>query len=367
MFDVPIEESHKLSWHIDAPWEDKKWNVGLIVGPSGSGKTTIKRHLFGEDRKHEWGGASVIDDFGTAHEVNDIADACMAVGFNTIPAWLRPYDVLSNGEQFRVTLAREMLDTPPDHPIVIDEFTSVVDRQVAQIGSHAAQKWVRRNDRQFVAVTCHYDVTDWLQPDWVIDAAQGTFTWRSVQPRPRVDVEIKPVPYSTWRLFAPFHYLTDNLHKGARCYALHVGEQPIAFAGLLKRPHPKAKNIMGLSRIVTLPDWQGLGAAFVLSDTIAAIYKAQGQRFRTYPAHPSLIRSYDKSPHYKLIQKPGYQSSNSKGITHGPNAKLVDTWRNGSRPCAVFEYTGPAHEDKAQALRILTKAHGRPITTNYNL
>ena len=40
----------------------------------------------------------------------------------------------------------------------MDEFTSVVDRQVAQIGAHAIQKYVRKHGRQFVAVSCHYDI-----------------------------------------------------------------------------------------------------------------------------------------------------------------------------------------------------------------
>ena len=90
----------------------------------------------------------------------------MAVGFNTIPAWLRPYGVLSNGEKFRVDLARRLLEG--GDLIAVDEFTSVVDRQVAKIGSHAVQKWARGKGRQFVAATCHYDLEDWLQPDWVL-------------------------------------------------------------------------------------------------------------------------------------------------------------------------------------------------------
>ncbi len=48
MFDVPAQKRHKLTWKIDAPWESKPWNVGLIVGPSGAGKTTIMRHVFGD-------------------------------------------------------------------------------------------------------------------------------------------------------------------------------------------------------------------------------------------------------------------------------------------------------------------------------
>lgn len=369
MFDVPPQDRQSLAWSINAPWEEKKWNVGLIVGPSGSGKTTIMKKLFGEPTTFNWNKESVIDDFDITHSIDDISNACSAVGFNTIPAWLRPYHVLSNGEQFRVTLARLMLDSTADKPIVIDEFTSVVDRQVAAVGANAVQKFVRKNDRQFIGVTCHYDVVDWLQPDWVIDAAQQTFTWRLVQPRPKFNVEIKRVPYDTWKLFAPFHYLTNNLNRTARCFAAFVEGQPVAFGGVLHRPHPKVKDIMGLSRLVTLPDWQGLGLAFVLCDALGANYKAIGKRFRTYPAHPALIRGYDRSPNYVLKQKPGYggagatyekttlrdvpNTGNSKGIVHGPNAKLVEAWRHGSRPCAVFEYVGEAWKDSVEAYKFI--------------
>lgn len=374
-FDVPPQERHELKWHIDAPWEEKPWQVGLIVGPSGSGKSTIMRSVFGEASHVDWGEPSVVDDFDASHSIDDIAAACSAVGFNTIPAWLRPFNVLSNGEQFRVTLARLLLDTTDEVPIVIDEFTSVVDRQIAKIGANAVQKWVRKHDRQFVAATCHYDVLDWLQPDWVIDAAKQTFSWRSVQPRPTIDVEVKAVNYDYWRLFASFHYLTADLNRTARCFVAFVDDQPTAFAGVLHRPHPKAKNIKGLSRLVTLPDWQGLGLAFVLADALGACYAVIGDRFRTYPAHPALIRSFDRSDKYVLKQRPGYggnkgavgtgdmtkRAGNSKGIVHGPNAKLVNAWRHGSRPCAVFEYVGASWGDRDEARRLLAAPHDLTI------
>ena len=162
MFDVPPSDTQRLEWHIDAPIESRDWNVGLIVGPSGSGKTTVARKLFGDalDRPLKWESLGVIDDFSDDLSIEDVAAVCQSVGFNTIPAWLRPFAVLSNGEKFRVSIARAMLEHPD--PVVVDEFTSVVDRQVAQFGSHAIQKFVRKNQRRFVAVTCHYDVIEWL-------------------------------------------------------------------------------------------------------------------------------------------------------------------------------------------------------------
>src|SRR5438445_11854853 len=106
MFDVPPQEKCELRWKGAFPIDAADWNVGLIVGPSGSGKSTIARHVFGEAADLAWGAKSVIDDFASSISVETISEVCQAVGFNTIPAWLRPHAVLSNGEKFRVDLAR---------------------------------------------------------------------------------------------------------------------------------------------------------------------------------------------------------------------------------------------------------------------
>lgn len=345
MFDVPAQEKSKLTWSGDLPIDEKDWNVGLIVGPSGCGKSTILRNVFGEAAALTWGGASIVDDFAAALSMKEIASVCQAVGFNTIPAWLRPFDVLSNGERFRVDMARRLLEQ--QGTITIDEFTSVVDRQVAKIGAHAVQKAVRRAGKKFVAASCHYDIVEWLQPDWMLEPATMSFAWRSLQRRPDVEVELRRVEHRTWQLFAPFHYLTADLNRSAACWCLFIEGQPTAFAGVLHRPHPKRNNIKGVSRLVTLPDWQGLGLALALADKLGAMYRAGGQELRTYPAHPALIRSFDHSKVWRLEKKPGL-FSNSKA---GPMSSMGDG-NHGGRPCAVFAYCGPAGEqaDAAMAL-----------------
>lgn len=346
MFDVPMQDVTRLEWHGDLPVDSNDWNIGLIVGPSGSGKSTIARQLFGEHVALSWQSKSVIDDFAADLSIEDISRVCQSVGFNTIPAWMRSYDVLSTGEKFRVDIARRMLEL--SDPIVIDEFTSVVDRQIAQIGSHAVQKYIRRNNRRLIAVSCHYDIIDWLQPDWIFEPATMQFQRRSVQPRPAIEIVIERVPYAAWSLFAPFHYLTADLHRAARCFVLFANGRPASFGGMLHRPHPNVKSanhqsVMGLSRLVTLPDWQGLGLAMILTDNLAAAYKAVDKRFHTYPAHPSLIRSFDKSPMWTMIKKPGTYSAPAKGHARFRPGSLMTANRGfGGRPCAVFEYVGPA-------------------------
>jgi len=343
MFDAPIEERLRLAWQGNLDIDSDDWNIGLIYGPSGSGKTTIARHMFGAPAQLTYADNAVIDDFASTLTVTDIAEACQAVGFNTIPAWFRPFSVLSTGEQFRVDIARRLLELPD--PIVIDEFTSVVDRQVAQIACHAVQKFVRRNSRKLIAVSCHSDIIDWLQPDWTFEVGSMHFARRSLQPRPSLEVGIKRVPYNSWHMFSKFHYMTADLHRGARCFALYVGNQIASFGATLHRVNPRVKDITGLSRLVTLPDWQGLGLAMILSDKLGSAYAAIGRRFHTYPAHPSLVRSYNNSKHYKLEKRPGV-------YLEVADSKSRDVGKHGGRPCAVFSYCGPAM-DKQTAENLL--------------
>lgn len=151
------------------------WSIGLIVGNSGTGKTTIAKEIFGEKYiKHfAYTHDNILDDMPATASVNDISRALNSVGFSSPPSWLKPYEVLSNGEKMRCDIARAMLEN--DNLFVFDEFTSVIDRNVAKISSFAIQKAIRRNNKKFVAVSCHEDVEDWLLPDWVFETNSMTF------------------------------------------------------------------------------------------------------------------------------------------------------------------------------------------------
>lgn len=143
------------------------WNVGLIVGGSGTGKSTIAKEIFGNEyfNKYEYKEKSVIDDMPKGKSIKDIEKAFTSVGFASPPSWLKPYDVLSNGEKMRVELARNILDDK--ELIVFDEFTSVVNREVAKTASYAISKAVKNQNKKFVAVSCHSDIIEWLEPDWI--------------------------------------------------------------------------------------------------------------------------------------------------------------------------------------------------------
>lgn len=165
-FDVKLEHSNEhFQGCIKLP---EKWNIGLIVGASGTGKTTIAKELF-EDclvDKFNYKHKSVIDDMPQNISVEEIEKMFYSVGFGSVPSWLKPYNVLSNGEKMRVDLARALLEKDK---VCFDEFTSVVDRNVAQTACIAINKAVKKQDKQFIAISCHYDIIKWLQPDWIFD------------------------------------------------------------------------------------------------------------------------------------------------------------------------------------------------------
>lgn len=156
--------------------DNKEWNVGLIVGGSGTGKSTIMKECFKDAYKSslfEYKAKSVIDDMPKSKTIKEIEKAFTSVGFASPPSWLKPYSVLSNGEKMRVDLARNILDDK--ELIVFDEFTSVVNREVAKTSSYAISKAVKKLNKKFIAVACHRDIIEWLEPDWIYDTDEKCF------------------------------------------------------------------------------------------------------------------------------------------------------------------------------------------------
>lgn len=175
LFNADKGSEFSLDANIDVDGDD--WQIGVIVGPSGSGKTSIGRLLFGGgkicDLYAGWPkDRPIVDAIAPDGDFDAVTGALANVGLGDVPSWLRPFHALSNGQQFRAGLARIMAQ--PEDGVIVDEFTSVVDRQIAKIGAMAFSKgWRRNRGKKAVLISCHYDILEWLQPDWAYDTGTG--------------------------------------------------------------------------------------------------------------------------------------------------------------------------------------------------
>jgi len=338
MFDVPAQKIIKHEWHVSIPIEGIDWQIGLIVGPSGSGKTTIGKRLFPDACFHagyDWSTErAIVDDFPIGLEGKEITQALSSVGFSSPPHWLKRYAHLSNGQRFRCELARLMLE--PAELVLFDEWTSVVDRDAAKISSAAVAKALRKRGRpKLIALSCHYDVIDWLDPDWIYNTADGKCARRSLQGRPAVHLDIHQAAPSAWTMFRGHHYLSAGLHRAARCFVATWNGAPVAFTSFL--PLTGKTGFRREHRTVVLPDYQGVGIGNALSAWLGGFLKRHGIHFRSVTSHPAMIRHRSTSPYWRLdhFGHAGHQN-------HRPDMIGLNPTLSASRLTASFEYVGPA-------------------------
>lgn len=354
LFDIPPTQRSELSWDVSLPLEEKDWSIGLVVGPSGSGKTTIARAFFGDPlgRAYSWDAdKAVVDGFPASMPIKEVTELLSSVGFSSPPAWLRPFRCLSNGEQFRATIARSLAED--SGLTVVDEFTSVVDRSVAKVASSAIARTVRRRPgTQFVAVSCHSDIVDWLTPDWVYWTDRGLFEWRSLRRRPGIDVEIKRVDRSLWKVFGPHHYLSTNLHRASKCFGGFVEDRPAVFVAVLWFTHPKSPGWRE-HRTVCLPDFQGVGLGNAISTFVASLFRTTGKPYRSVTSAPAMIRHRARSSAWRMTRGPSMLSP----------SRMASLRRSASyeRITASFEYVGPARMDEALRLGVMNAGANRGV------
>lgn len=146
------------------------YNIGLIVGASGSGKSTLLRKgLWHEDLQDiiVWQrDEAIVSHFGTPDQAIEKLHAC---GLASVPTLCKPYHVLSNGEKYRAEFARMLEDD-----LIMDEFTSEVNRETAKSLCVSVSKYIRKKGlKNIVLASCHKDIIPWLQPDWVFDCDTG--------------------------------------------------------------------------------------------------------------------------------------------------------------------------------------------------
>jgi GNAT superfamily N-acetyltransferase len=134
--------------------------------------------------------------------------------------------------------------------------------------------------------------------------------------RPEIKFEIyQSADKGIWKMFSKYHYLSHSHNNAANVYVAMVNDQIAGFISILHLPHPKAKNIKKVHRLVILPDYQGIGIGGILLNHIADIYKKDKWRFSIVTSAPSLIYSLKNSNEW-ICRHFGRMVA-STGVIHG--------------------------------------------------
>ena len=339
---------------VDLPIEGMGWKIGLIVGASGTGKTSIGSRIFSEPMHDLYKGwdidKPIVDCIDPDGDFNAVTGTLSSVGLGDVPAWLRPFHVLSNGEKFRAGLARLVCERP-EHAVV-DEFTSVIDRQIAKVGAAAFAKTWRKGSGQVVLLSCHYDIIDWLQPDWVYDTNEARFYDRDcLRQRPSLELQIYKVSGSVFRHFKPHYYLDLPLPVAAEYFVGVIGDEPVCHLAVAPLFTAKAYRA---TRLVTMPEWQGIGVGTKFLNAVCEYHlQGRGRCGHKYPvffhtSHPQLCGALRYSKKWKQTAARLYgenkaRSSASMRRAHerkGTSDRCATGYGGHFRAVQAFKYIG---------------------------
>ena len=336
-YDIQNKEESNVVIKNNIRLDDDNWNIGVIYGGSGTGKSTLLK-TFGKIETPVFdNNKSLISNFDWL-EPTEVANLLSSMGLASIPCWLRPHSTLSNGEQYRANLAYCVSKANNNDVILIDEYTSVVDRDVAKAMSNALQKHIRRYNKKIILASCHFDIMEWLNPDWIYSPNKG----RVEKPdllrltRPEIKLEIFRCRYETWKIFKQHHYLSENLNPACISYLVLWNDKPISFVAILPFPGVGDSKTRRISRIVILPDYQGLGIGKSLVDYFSALYWKIDSQMYIRTINPALGISLTKD---KKKWQPTLSNMKADFANDTSGRKLLN------RPSYSFKYIGEKSTD----------------------
>ena len=138
-------------------------------------------------------------------------------------------------------------------------------------------------------------------------------------------------------MFRQYHYLNSKLGVGVRCYTALYENKPVAFIAVACTKM-KVKYYR-VSRLVVLPDYQGIGIGKRLLTLIAELYSSQTHLpFYLVTSNPQLIRS--NIDHWK-IKRVGHGSHGRENTRI--NRELVNS--NSRRRLSVSMIYNPIKRD----------------------
>jgi len=181
-FGVPMTiPGQKIASRLSLPV--RPGSITLVTGPSGSGKSLLLAEIakrFPTSRiLHNVQfplDVSVLDAVAPTRPVEEALRLLTACGLGEPALWIRRFDQLSTGEQFRARLARA-ISLHQRHseasPLLCDEFGAVLHRRLAKSVAFNLRKLTSRQGLALVVATSQEDLEQDLRADSIVRLGDG--------------------------------------------------------------------------------------------------------------------------------------------------------------------------------------------------
>jgi len=197
--------------------------------------------------------------------------------------------------------------------------------------------------------SCHRDIVEWLDPDYVYDTdlcvLENRRSLLRLGRRPPITLTIRSTTPDYWRYFSKYHYLDTRMSRSVHCYVGLIGDKPVAFHAAIHSTNRDIHSYWRGHRTVVLPEFQGMGIGTAFSDAIAEIYVSRGFRYFSKTAHPSFGEHRQKSPLWRATSTNLKSRLGSYLLKDGTATKMpgyggTTTARDAGRLCYSHEYIG---------------------------
>lgn len=160
--------------------------------------------------------------------------------------------------------------------------------------------------------------------------------------KPNIRLTVRRVEPSVWYSlgFYAHHYLTSKLNPSCKCLLFEWDGVPVAFVGVINQPTKGIPYACSVSRLVVLPDYQGLGLSTRIFNFVGGVVKSLGVKYNED------YRLYIKTAHRKFGEGLG-NNENVRGTSFdkkGRNPKNIYTEKYKNKLTRVSyckEYVGP--------------------------
>ena len=145
-------------------------------------------------------------------------------------------------------------------------------------------------------------------------------------------------------MFKRHHYLSGNLPMGCRFYVGLVGGELVAFAAVA--PQMGRVGYRRFSRVVVLPDYQGIGVGGRFRDAVAQTEQSTPgvRRLSLVTSHPAMIRSLANSPRWRCCQA----GMATDGLAHkARQSRMTVSFVYNHRDALVARRSSDGRNDKA--------------------